>query len=155
MEVPGWAGKWHPWTQPNSETQEWSTFIDKCVGHHRYYWDWVHFVRWPLIGLSYHRQMVDDDKCGAVGGMTIGKGNRSIQRKASPAPLWPSQIPHDLTWAQIRTARVGSRWLITWVMARPLDIIDVFGLILLKGLGSLVPRLFKVLYKLKCLFSIN
>jgi hypothetical protein len=41
--------------------------------------------------------MIDDDY-GAVGGMRIGRGNRSTRRKPAPVPLCPSQFPHDLTW---------------------------------------------------------
>jgi hypothetical protein len=41
-----------------------------------------------------------DDECGAVGGMRIGRGNRSTGRKPAPAPLCPPQIPHDLIWAR-------------------------------------------------------
>jgi hypothetical protein len=40
--------------------------------------------------------MIDDDY-GAVGGMRIGRGNRSTRRKPAPMPLCPPQIPHDLT----------------------------------------------------------
>jgi hypothetical protein len=36
------------------------------------------------------------DGCGAVGGMRIGKGNRSIPRKPVPVLLYPSKILHDL-----------------------------------------------------------
>jgi hypothetical protein len=43
--------------------------------------------------LLYHLQMIDDDDCGAIGGMKIGRGNRSTRRK----PLLPPQIPHDHT----------------------------------------------------------
>jgi hypothetical protein len=42
----------------------------------------------------------DDDAEGrATGGTTIGKGNRSTQRKLVPMALCPPQIPHDLTLA--------------------------------------------------------
>jgi hypothetical protein len=34
---------------------------------------------------------------GAIGGMKIGKGNQSIQRKCAPMPLCPPQIPYVLT----------------------------------------------------------
>jgi hypothetical protein len=40
--------------------------------------------------------MINDDY-GAVGGMRIGRGNRSTRRKPAPVPLCPPQIPHDLT----------------------------------------------------------
>jgi hypothetical protein len=51
-------------------------------------WDWVHLVSRPLFGLLY--------QYGAVGGMRIGKGNRSTRRTRSPVPLCLPQIPHDL-----------------------------------------------------------
>jgi hypothetical protein len=38
----------------------------------------------------------DDDECGAVGGIIIGRGNRSTLKKSAPTPLCPPQIPHDL-----------------------------------------------------------
>jgi hypothetical protein len=38
-------------------------------------------------GLLYKLQMIDEDDCGAIGGMKIGRGNRSIRRKPAPAPL--------------------------------------------------------------------
>jgi hypothetical protein len=43
--------------------------------------------------------MIDDDECGAVGEMRIGKGNRSTRRKPTPVTLCPPQIPHDMDWA--------------------------------------------------------
>jgi hypothetical protein len=61
--------------------------------------DWVHLVRRPLT--------VIDDECGAVGGMRIGRGNRSTRIKPAPVPLCPPQIPHDLPLAQTRTAVMG------------------------------------------------
>jgi hypothetical protein len=39
--------------------------------------------------------MTDDGDCGAIGGMKIGRGNRSTRRKRTPAPLCPPQNP---TW---------------------------------------------------------
>jgi hypothetical protein len=82
--------------------------------------DWVHLVRRPLLGPLYQPQMIDDDEHGAVGGMRIGRRNRSTWRKATPAPLCPPQIPHNLTWARTWAAAVGSRRLTTWAMARPI-----------------------------------
>jgi hypothetical protein len=32
-------------------------------------------------GLLYQPQMIDDVDCGAISGMTIGRGNRSTRRK--------------------------------------------------------------------------
>jgi hypothetical protein len=70
------------------------------------------------VGLLDQPRMIDDDY-GAVGGMRIGRGNRSTRRKPAPVPLCPPQIPHDLTWDRTRAATVGSRQLTAWAMARP------------------------------------
>jgi hypothetical protein len=83
-------------------------------------WDWVHLVLRPLFHLLYHPQMIDDDDCGAIGGMKIDRGNRSTRRKPVPVPLCLPQIPHDLTLARILGAAVGSRRLTAWAMAWPL-----------------------------------
>jgi hypothetical protein len=53
--------------------------------------------------------MIDDGDCGAIGGMKIGRGNRSTRRKPAPVPHFASQIPHDLTPAGTRAAAVGSQ----------------------------------------------
>jgi hypothetical protein len=63
--------------------------------------------------------MIDGDECGAVGGMRIGRGNRSTRRKPVPAPLCPPKIPYNMTWARTWAAAVGSQWLTAWAMARP------------------------------------
>jgi hypothetical protein len=68
-------------------------------------------------GLLYQPQMIDDE-CGAVGGIRIGRGNRSTRIKPAPVPLCPPQIPHDLTCARSRVAAVGTRRLTVWAMAR-------------------------------------
>jgi hypothetical protein len=46
-------------------------------------------------GPLYQPQMIDDGDCGEIGGMKIGRGNRSTRRKPTPAPLCPPQNP---TW---------------------------------------------------------
>jgi hypothetical protein len=61
------------------------------------------------IDLLYQPQMINDGDCGAVGGMKIGRGNRSTRRKPSPVPLCPAQIPHDQTRAQTRAAALGNQ----------------------------------------------
>jgi hypothetical protein len=48
-------------------------------------------------GLLYQPRMIGDGDCGEIGGMKIGRGNRSTRRKPAPAPLCPPQIPHDYT----------------------------------------------------------
>jgi hypothetical protein len=61
------------------------------------------------VGVLYQLQMIDDGDCGAIGGMKIGRGNRSTRRKPAPAPLCQPQIPHDQTRARTRSAAVGSQ----------------------------------------------
>jgi hypothetical protein len=61
------------------------------------------------VGLFYQLRMVDGDDYGAVGGMRIGRVNRSTRRKPAPVPLCPPQIAHDLTWDRTRAAAVGSQ----------------------------------------------
>jgi hypothetical protein len=70
-------------------------------------------------GLLYKSQMTDEGDCGAIGGMKVGRGNRSTRRKPAPAPLCPPQISYDQTRARTRAAAVGSQRLIAWAMARP------------------------------------
>jgi hypothetical protein len=48
----------------------------------------------------------------AAGGMRIGKVNRSTQRKPTPMPLSPPQIPHKLIWDRTSATEVQSRRLI-------------------------------------------
>jgi hypothetical protein len=60
-------------------------------------------------GLLCQPQMIDDGDCGEIGGMKIGRGNRSTRRKPAPAPLCPPQIPHDQTRARTLAASVGSQ----------------------------------------------
>jgi hypothetical protein len=40
-------------------------------------WDRVHLVLQPLFGLLYQPQMIDEDNCGAISGMRIGRGNQN------------------------------------------------------------------------------
>jgi hypothetical protein len=80
-------------------------------------WDWVHLVRRPLTGLLYQPWMIDE--YGALGGMTIGRGNRNTARKSVLMPLRPPHILHNRTWDRYRTTAVGSRPLTAWAMARP------------------------------------
>jgi hypothetical protein len=60
-------------------------------------------------GLSYQPQMIDDGDCGAIGGMKIGRGNRSTWRRPAPVPLCSRQIPHDVTGARNRATALGSQ----------------------------------------------
>jgi hypothetical protein len=60
----------------------------------------------PLTGLLYQPWVIGDE-CGTVGGMRIGRGNRSTCRKPAPVPLCPPQITHDLTWALTQAGAVA------------------------------------------------
>jgi hypothetical protein len=94
-----------------------------------YVWDGIGFFsrgvrRSPFgtvatFGLLYQPQITDDDACGAIGGMRIGRGNRSIQRKSAPVPLCPPEILHGQIRVRTRAAAVRSRRLTAWTMARP------------------------------------
>jgi hypothetical protein len=57
--------------------------------------------------LLYKPQMIDEGDCGAIGGMKIGRGNRSTRRKPAPAPPCTPQIPHDQTRARTSDRRGG------------------------------------------------
>jgi hypothetical protein len=63
--------------------------------------------------------MIDDGDCGEIGGLKIGRGNRSTRRKPAPGPLCPPQIRHDQTLARTRAAAVGSQRLTALPMTRP------------------------------------
>jgi hypothetical protein len=69
--------------------------------------------------LLYQPRVIYDDNYGAVGGMGIGRWNRSTRKNPSPVPLCPPQISRDLTWDRPRAAAVGSQRLTAWAMARP------------------------------------
>jgi hypothetical protein len=53
--------------------------------------------------------MIDEGDCGAIGGMKIGRRNRSTRRKPAPAPFCLPQIPLDQTRARTRAVAVGSQ----------------------------------------------
>jgi hypothetical protein len=42
--------------------------------------------------------MINEDECGAVSEMRIGKENEINRRKPAPVSCFPPQIPHDLIW---------------------------------------------------------
>jgi hypothetical protein len=45
---------------------------------------------------------------GEIGGVMIGRGNRSTRRKPAPVPLYPPQTLHT-AWTRTRAAAVGSQ----------------------------------------------
>jgi hypothetical protein len=69
--------------------------------------------------ILYQPQVINDGDCVVIGGMKIGRDNRSTRRKPAPASLCPQQIPHDLTRTQTWAAAVGSQRLTAWAMERP------------------------------------
>jgi hypothetical protein len=60
-------------------------------------------TEWPIVPAP------GDYDDGEFGGMEIGRGNRSTQRKPTPASLCPRQIPLDQTEARTRAAAVRSQ----------------------------------------------
>jgi hypothetical protein len=65
----------------------------------------------PLGTAATNRPIVPapgDYDDGETGGMMIGKGNRSTQRKPAPVPLCPLQTPHAAR-TRTRAAAVGSQ----------------------------------------------
>jgi hypothetical protein len=53
-------------------------------------WDfWYCGHYWPIVPAP------DDGDGGEIGGMKIGRGNRSTRRKPAAAPLSPPQTSHD------------------------------------------------------------
>jgi hypothetical protein len=60
---------------------------------------WVHSALRPLIDLPRVIIMMEN-----FGGLNIGEGNRSSQRKLTTAPICPPQIPLDQTRARTRAA---------------------------------------------------
>jgi hypothetical protein len=60
-------------------------------------------TKWPIVSAS------GDYDDGEIGGMKIGRGNRSTRRKPAPAPLCAPQIPLDQTRARTRATAVGSQ----------------------------------------------
>jgi hypothetical protein len=55
----------------------------------------------------------------AVVGMRIGRGNGNTLRKPAPVPLFPPQIPRDVTRARTLAAAVESQRKTALAMVRP------------------------------------
>jgi hypothetical protein len=50
-----------------------------------------------IFGPLYQPLLIDNnEECGTVSGMKIGKGNRTTRRKPAPVPICPPQIAPDL-----------------------------------------------------------
>jgi hypothetical protein len=61
----------------------------------------------PLFGLLY--KGLDDDECGVVSRIRIGRGNGNTRKEPAPVPLRQPQIPHDLKHDRNRATAVGNR----------------------------------------------
>jgi hypothetical protein len=48
-------------------------------------------------GLLYQPRMIGEGDCGEIGGMKIGRGNRSTRRKTFPEVKPPGHEAHRLT----------------------------------------------------------
>jgi hypothetical protein len=57
-------------------------------------------------GLLYQPQRTDDGDCEEISRMKFAREHRSTRRKPVPVPLFPPQIPHDLTRARTWAAAV-------------------------------------------------
>jgi hypothetical protein len=87
----------------------WSVFLNWLVAKTGVLWVFFFYYWWggtkslgtvATSGLLYKPPMIDEDDCGAIGGIKIGRGNWSTWRKPAPAPLCPPQIPHNQTRAR-------------------------------------------------------
>jgi hypothetical protein len=58
-------------------------------------------------GLLYKPQMIDEDDCGAIGGMKIGRGNRSTRKKTCPSATLSTTNPAWLDTGSISGRRGG------------------------------------------------
>jgi hypothetical protein len=57
-------------------------------------------TNWPIVPA----RMIDDDECGAVGGINVGRRSRNSWKQPAPVSLCPPQIPHHLTRARTLAA---------------------------------------------------
>jgi hypothetical protein len=72
-------------------------------------------------GLLYQAQMIDDGDCGAIGGMKIGKKNRSTRRNL-PQRHFVHHKPHMIRpRSRTRAAAVATQRLTARVMMQPLS----------------------------------
>jgi hypothetical protein len=73
------------------------TFVGGCAGGSWYGCNnFFPFLRWDFGYCGHYWPIVpapDDGDCGEIGGMKIGRENRSTRRKPAPAPLWATAAP--------------------------------------------------------------
>jgi hypothetical protein len=96
----------------------------------------------PLLAYCTSPQMIDDGDCGAIGGMEIGRGNRSTRRKSARMSVYPPQIPHDQIGARTRAASVGNQRLTAWAMARPRPFVYLSHPVILKAYDTTLLSVF-------------
>jgi hypothetical protein len=80
--------------------------------------DWAHFIRRPLMGLFYQPRMIRKER-GSVGGVRLGRRNRSTMRKLDSVILRPPQISHSVPWDRTRATAVRNPRPIAWCVAWP------------------------------------
>jgi hypothetical protein len=76
----------------------------------------------PLGTAATNRPIVPapgDYDDGEIGGIMIGKGNRSTRRKPVPVPLCPPQTSHAAR-TRTRATAAGSQRITAWATARPI-----------------------------------
>jgi hypothetical protein len=86
----------------------------------------------PLATAATNRPIVPapgDYDDGEIGGMMIGRGNRSARRKPAPVLLCPSQTRHTAR-TRTRAATAGSQRLIAWATARPSHFLKLSSLLI-------------------------
>jgi hypothetical protein len=99
------------WITTPATIAEWSNFFFNLCGGT--------FGTAATTGVLYQPRIKGDGDCREIGGIKIGRGNRSSRRKPAPAPLSTPQIPHAYTRFWTRAAAVGSQRLTAWAMVRP------------------------------------
>jgi hypothetical protein len=76
------------------------------------FFNWYAGVQLGPLGTAATNRLIvpapGDYNDGEIGGMMIGRGNRSTRRKPAPVPICPPQTPHAAR-TRTRTAVVGSQ----------------------------------------------
>jgi hypothetical protein len=75
----------------------------------------------PFIGLLYQHWMIDDDDCGAVGGMNEWQGKPKYWEETCPSAALSTTDPHDLTRAVVEPSPLLLRPFIYWLIVPTLD----------------------------------
>jgi hypothetical protein len=98
-------------TACNTYDNQTGSLIISYIGFRNYYYFFLIRIMWggvqtgPTRSVGHFWPIVPapgDCEDGKFGGIKIGRGNRSTQRKITPAPFRPAQIPLDQTRARTR-----------------------------------------------------